>query len=374
MSLVYYRILFLHLLVHGATIAVYYEPQFLFSGQSNMIGHSSDSYSIEKDNSLQRDIFNLLGDGMQEKISLRLQEAFINGRIQNDNKTVANHEAKLVTELYNRGILGNITEPHELAKCIFEDPSHKSCSGRQTPSPLSPSASCGCSFGHELVFSHTLSQTIFKNTTFTVRKIAVGGSEIYKDWYPGIGKYWDSLNSTIHDNPGDWRGFAWHQGENDVFSNRQGQDTTLFYLGNLTQFIAAVRTEIASVNPTRFLTPSDVPIAIFELGFWPQQGQYRERVVKAQQTFVANDANSVLIKLDDLSHSYHLEPVSLMIAGFRLARALTPLLDPLYNHTILDSLEITNDEKISNGNMSKEAAADAVLSSSKLSKDNDRDG
>lgn len=337
-----------------------------------MVGHTGGFESIEHNSALEKDILNLLGIGMEEKISHRLQEAYLFANIPDDNNTVANHEAKLVTELYNRGILEHITEPHKHSKCYFEDPSHLSCFGQRNPTPISPSSRCGCSFGHELVFSHTLSQTIFNNTNFTVGKVAVGGTEIYKDWYPGIGKYWDDLNSTIHNNPGDWRGFVWHQGENDCFSHRSGHDTTPFYLGNLTQFVAAVRTEIARVNPTRFLTPSDVPVAIFELGFWPHS-QFRERLVKAQQTFVANDANSVLIKTDDLCRNYHLEAVSLMITGFRLARALTPLLDPLYSGTILDNLEISSSEKVSSSNMTKEAAAVAVSSSSKLSKDHDRD-
>jgi len=342
MSLVFSSIFCLHLLLQWPLL-VHSDPLFLFSGQSNMIGHSSDYYSIERNDRLQTDIFNLLGNGTEKDLSIRLQQAFAYSHPEGDyNVNVADYQARLVTELYNRGLLENLQEPHEHAKCYFKDPSHQS-KGQPKPSPVSPTINCGASFGHELVFSHTLSKTILKNTTFTVGKVAVGGTEIYKDWYPGTGTYWNNLNDTIHDNPGDWRGFAWHQGANDCFRNTETADKSKSYLGNLTQFIAAVRSEIASVNPTRFTDPSDVPVAIFELGYWPHN-IYRERVVHAQQTFVAKDANAVLIKLDDLFSHYHFDPVALMISGFRLARALTPLLEPLYKSTILENLEVTTNE------------------------------
>jgi hypothetical protein len=99
----------------------------------------------------------------------------------------------------------------------------------------------------------------------------------------------------------------------------------------LTDLVAAVRTEIFRANPDgQFITPSDIPVAIFALHHWPQ-GEQRGRIVEAQKAFVESDDNTVLIESEDLSQFYHLDPVSLLITGNRLANTWSTILpDPDY--------------------------------------------
>jgi hypothetical protein len=78
----------------------------------------------------------------------------------------------------------------------------------------------------------------------------------------------------------------------------------------------------------RFGTPSDIPVAIFELHHWPS-GEQKDRIVEAQKAFVENDGNAVLIESKDLSQFFHLDPVSLVITGNRLANTWSTILpDP----------------------------------------------
>jgi hypothetical protein len=99
----------------------------------------------------------------------------------------------------------------------------------------------------------------------------------------------------------------------------------------LTDLVAAVRTEIFRANPDgQFITPSDIPVAIFALHHWPQ-GEQKVRIVEAQKAFVENDDNAVLIESEDLSQFFHLDPVSLLITGNRLANTWSTILpDPDY--------------------------------------------
>ena len=75
-------------------------------------------------------------------------------------------------------------------------------------------SNCGHSFGHELTFSRTLEMQMNQTTNFETVKNSHGGSEIYRDWYPNHGRYWNELQSSIRSRKGsgNWKGFLWHQG------------------------------------------------------------------------------------------------------------------------------------------------------------------
>ena len=312
------------------------EPLFLFSGQSNMLGHSSDEQSVGGTATLQHYLFeNFLKHPNVGELKQKLKKILIYKKMYDQDDVIEN-QTTLLMELYNKKIVGpHMAENHSSAKCFCRDPSGETKNHPDTPTPMAPFINCGASFGHELAFSHALSShnPAWKNVPFTAAKVAVGGTEIYRDWYPGLGTYWEDLNRTIHSTPGNWYGFAWHQGENDCFTNKNRDDTTLTYLGNLTELVSKVRVELFQANKNNggvhlFSDPSDIPVAIFELGFWPG-GEFKDRVVSAQNAFVENDGKAVVIKSDDLNRFYHLDAVSLLITGSRLYDAWSPILpDP----------------------------------------------
>jgi hypothetical protein len=134
-------------------------------------------------------------------------------------------------------------------------------------------SNCGHSFGHELTFSRTLEMQMNQTTNFETVKNSHGGSEIYRDWYPNHGRYWNELQSSIRSRKGsgNWKGFLWHQGTQGMrrlydvlyvysvldltillpllyhFHATEAwteEDTSLTYLGNLTGLIKEVRKEM----------------------------------------------------------------------------------------------------------------------------------
>lgn len=118
------------------------------------------------------------------------------------------------------------------------------------------------------------------------------------------------------------------QGENDAFS-----DSRNYYLGNLTQFVGDVRQEIFDTS-SKFDSPADVPVIIVEMGYWIDtlKFDYGKPIIEAQNEFVANDANSKLVKSgagttkQNLSEFYHYDSASILIVGFRIARDMAKLL------------------------------------------------
>ena len=258
------------------------EPMLLFAGQSNMIGHSADGQSLTGDYTLQDYLLSRwLSNPIQRQDYLAefINNAYVNRKIQHQTDRAA-YQAHLVTEMYNQSIITKKwKQKHRHAKCTFLNPKYGSGSdveGQNETVPVSSDAGCGQSFGHELAFSHSMESW---KVPYTISKVADGGTEIYKHWFPNVGTHWDALNQTIHnataEGNGEWLGFAWHQGENDCFTSekyqrgdpKDAEDTSFTYLGNLTELIATVRTELFRSNTMRrWSNPKEIPVAIFELG------------------------------------------------------------------------------------------------------------
>jgi len=353
--------LFLWLLLAGNhVVKCEKEPWlFLFAGQSNMIGHSNDKSSVTNDSRLQTILFNNFlhhqdGDFPDSPDALANRLLAFYDRYLNDtqyNHTFyAEHQAQELYDLvYTDQLLGvpsKLKESHPTAECYFLNPDHEVRGTDSKFVPLQPDAGCGSSFGHELAFAHamTTSGAIPPDQPFKIIKVAVGGTELYKDWSHGHGTYWMDLRDTIRSQKGHGKfvGFVWHQGENDCFTAMKSdgqEDTTLTYKTNLTAFTAAVRKEIHKANTHGAKTRNGngdgwktIPLAIMSLHAWPKS-QYRNRVELAQAEFVNHDnvdgEHSVFVPIQDLGPHYHLDAAGLLISGTRLASHFAPLLNNL---------------------------------------------
>lgn len=330
------------------------KPHFLWSGQSNSIGHTTDGQSLEgAGTTLFEDLVAILnddvnGDGQDEKeaerlrrnlatrkqkerkLRQRIEQAHVKEHYQTKERSA--WEAQELLELHSRGLIQNIKAPLMNAQCSFNDPSQEIPGPRLDPINVSPYAKCGGNFGHELMFSHALSSKAdWSNQPFTVDKVAVGGTKLYESWFPGVGTYWDALNSTIHTKSvqegAEWKAFVWHQGSQECWED---EDTSVYYQTNLTELVAVVRQEMFLASPGNFASASDIPVVIVELGTWPKSCGTPDRkpvIVNAQNAVVNNDPNAVLVKTDDLSVFYHYDCASLLVMGDRICQALEPMLE-----------------------------------------------
>ena len=106
------------------------------------------------------------------------------------------------------------------------------------------------------------------------------------------------------------------------------------YLQNLTKFVADVRQEIFDTSGTKFATKEDIPVVIVELGYWIYGlvDDIGESVIKAQNTFVQNEPNAIIVKSgagseqENLTAFYHYDAASILIVGLRIAKATANIL------------------------------------------------
>jgi len=190
---------------------------FLLGGQSNMQGHTTSRQSLTKNETYFLDIKKLFEDGddpaiMESKL-LNIIES--GGRKVSESSVKANL-AKETMNLYNQGLLNDLDTPLSLGSCSYVIPQDNGRIVDQSKGTQLTvwDSNCGHSFGHELTFSRTLEMQMGQTTNFETVKNSHGGSEIYRDWYPNHGRYWDKLQSSIRSRKGsgNWKGFLWHQG------------------------------------------------------------------------------------------------------------------------------------------------------------------
>ena len=166
--------LFLYLLVAVADA----EPLFLFSGQINMEGHSSDTKSVGANADFQHFLYNHFLENLdQEHLEMKLHETYATHELIR-NSSVVEHQANLLMELHEQGLFDkHIAANHSYAKCFW----NQNNITKNSPVPISPFANCGESYGHELMFATTLSSKnpSWRGVPFTVAKVAHGGTEIY---------------------------------------------------------------------------------------------------------------------------------------------------------------------------------------------------
>lgn len=192
--------------------------------------------------------------------------------------------------------------------------------------PIQAYANCGGEYGVELTFAHTLKKKYDGFATQTkslhIRKAAEGG-KLVTDFLPG-GSEHDRLLSVIDgaDDAAAYRAFVWYQGENNVFE----ETSTQSYYDGLNELIDLVTERMYRHGKTSEVFPSseDIPILVFKLGFWPQNGASRDAIDLAHEQVVANLINNgrsaALIEGgDQYSRFFHLDAPTLLILGSKLA-------------------------------------------------------
>ena len=301
-------------------------PHFLFLGQSNMVG----DVNIDRFGKTMELLFAAAPDGqILTNLVSHLQTGFSSPPTPD---LTYMFEASEILRLKNDGILTkSIMEPLQGVTCSFYQldlavnygiPEEE---GRIVASKagLSPNAQCGLAFGPELMFGHRLKLNI---PTFSVVKVAAGGSDIQTHWSKQKGSFWneilENLVETIDVENQQWRAIVWYQGENDSFHLDRAQA----YFDELTKFIADIRQAVFDVESTAFMKPTDIPVVIVGLGCWIAGSPMGPIVLDAQKLFVASSENTVLVPTDDLSCNFHLDDASQLVVGNRVATALNQLL------------------------------------------------
>ncbi|NUN12908.1 MAG: lamin tail domain-containing protein [Myxococcales bacterium] len=190
--------------------------------------------------------------------------------------------------------------------------------------PLGPASTAAGRFGPEIQMGRDLQDGSPKETTLII-KYAVGGTNLYSQWYPGqfpgdpaTGPLYKvflqtitNAKAAIQNNGGvvQLEGMAWMQGESDGF----GLDVANAYETNLTLFIERVRQDISA--PT-------LPFVIGEI--YAPTVPYRLIIRAAQETVAQNLPNTYIVDTDDLSltDSIHYGTEGQLTLGARFASQL----------------------------------------------------
>ena len=303
------------------TKAVEIKGALLLAGQSNMEGHV-ESY-------LYNDILNLISSQNGSSLQSNLEASLKNWYNNYNNgyasyaysDSVNSYEAQELLRLKNENIVGNFLKTARSdVWCSFNS---------NTVSGLKEGF--GYPIGPELTLGHYLGNKA--NSSISLIKVAYGGTNLYNDWLSptaaarlgkSIGPRYTALKNrilSIKSNPSsvnpdysaDWKGFIWLQGENDCFDQINAQT----YEANLKDLIKDVRNEIGNPN---------LPVVIVELNYWAQTLSYGNVVKAAQNAVASSDPNIELVKINDLSQFYHMDPAAQLIAGERIGKSLEKLL------------------------------------------------
>jgi hypothetical protein len=300
---------------------------FLLSGQSDMVGHTTSGQSITSSGDYWNKLKSILERGgnfdtMEDKLYNAIYEANYNPQ-SDSNEQVARTLTEGVMDLYKSDLLNDLDTPLQFGKCSFQEADNSNVEDvSQGTVPAVWDANCGHSFGHELLLSRTMELAMNYTTEFEMHKVARGGSGLYEHWYPNHGMHWNLLKNAIEQRQGqgDWKGFIWHQGSQETWSEKQyGEDRSLTYHGNLTGLVEEVR-ELMFQNSISWQCKEEIPVVIVQVGFWPGRAA-AGRTRDAQAKFCDEDPRAVLVKTDDLARFYHYDVASFLISGNRIAHA-----------------------------------------------------
>jgi len=305
------------------------KPRFLFAGQSNMQGHSDDAklglFDI---------LVDILNSSKSKSETMKELKTAIGAATDADPISTAN-EARILYKMRSLMDARTILKPMAEVSCSYHDPSLTrglACEKDLTPRNCGDPDGGKGEYGPELMFGHSFSKlrTVYQGQEIGITKVAVGGSEIYRDWSKSNAgsNFWNNLVDAIKASRGSMKGFVWFQGENDSFEEENYEN----YLGHLTQFVSDVRAEIFKTSSS-FSSPDDVPVVIVELGAWIYG--INTAVIEAQRTFVKSTINTALVNTgssdvdsEKLTSYYHFDAAALLIIGDRIAKALADLLPP----------------------------------------------
>lgn len=298
-------------------------PRFLFAGQSNMEGHSSDNM-----HTMFHDIRTIFRKRLNKTETIHELTSLILSTPHKKSLPSQKTARGMASSLYpiKKFIKNRATK--ENAYCSFTEPEDDEILDCERL--VGPEA-CGyrhTAFGPELMFAHRFPtfDTRFQNRQIGITKVARGGTTI-RQWLKknqqDDDNYWDILKDAIHATKDTLEAFVWFQGENDAFEHISAKD----YYGNLTEFVSDVRNEIYNVTVTKFTQPSEIPVIIVEVGTWAFS--LSPGVLQAQRNFVANDSfakkiNTGVTPKEEkmLSPFYHYDAASYLIIGNRIAQTM----------------------------------------------------
>lgn len=315
-------------------------PQFLFAGQSNMIGSFDKSLTYTRFNKTMQILLSTQSDA---DILTALVNHLETADTSPTPKSVYQFEASELLRLRNEGYLTpSFARPLSAVTCsfykLFYNVDYRlptsEANVTAADARLSPYAKCGAIFGPELMFGHVLHRSsVNAGNPFRMIKVAAGGTTIKGHWSKDYGTLWPELLEDINDSLDsaneEWKGIVWFQGENDSFRSSEAQA----YQGDLTKFIGDLREVLH--GDSGFAQPSDIPVIIVGLGCWiAARGAIGTTVMNAQRSFVQSSKNAVLVPTHDLSCYYHFDDASMLIIGERIAKAfLTNFSSVLSNPT-----------------------------------------
>ena len=319
------------LLIHAFTFissatAADDDDLFLLSGQSNMDGFSTWGKSLTGNADYWLSIKSILANGDSEMKEELYNVTYEANKRHSGAEEVANTLTSELMLLYNQGLLNDLDTPLTHGKCSFVTPNKRTNELKQVSGGTVPTvwdANCGYSFGHELMLSRTLElQMGMNDTAFEMVKHSKEGTSIYKHWYPKIGQFWSGLHQTVRNRKGNWKGLIWHQGSQEVWSEKQlGEDRSLTYLGNMTDLFSQLRQEMYDASEVgTWQCKEEIPVVIVQVGYWPG-GEAAQRVRDAQAEYCFNDPKAELVMSNDLSRHFHYDVASFLIIGNRIAHA-----------------------------------------------------
>ncbi|GFH43800.1 hypothetical protein CTEN210_00273 [Chaetoceros tenuissimus] len=300
-------------------------PRFLFAGQSNMEGHSSDNM-----NNMFHDIRMIIRKGLNKTETIEELTSLILSTPQKKSVPSKRTARGMASSLFTTKKFIKNRSTKENAYCSFTEPEEDEILDCERL--VGPEA-CGykhTAFGPELMFAHRFPtfDTMFQNRQIGITKVARGGSTL-RQWMKknenseDESNYWTVLRDAIHATKDTLEAFVWFQGENDAWEHISAQD----YFGNLTEFVSDVRNEIYNVTGAKFSQPSEIPVIIVEVGTWAFS--LSPDVLQAQRNFVANDPFSKKVNTGVtpkenkmLSPYYHYDAASYLIIGNRIAQTM----------------------------------------------------
>jgi len=200
---------------------------FLFSGQSNSIGFTTNGQSIGNDETYWLRLMRLFS--IAERIgttSMWKQNLYdiieeVHNSTENEGHgptSVITHLRDEVVKLQELGLLDQMNQSLPLGHCSFLDfneTANASIDRSSGSKSTKWNANCGMSFGYELIFSKALEMNGVRRSFETV-KVAHGGTRLYESWFPDSGLHWTLLQNSIRNRSGagkNWMGFVWSQGE-----------------------------------------------------------------------------------------------------------------------------------------------------------------
>jgi Carbohydrate esterase, sialic acid-specific acetylesterase len=302
-------------------------PQFLFMGQSNMVGKVKLSrffktmellLAKESDDQIHYNLVNFLQTANSTTPTPLSTSSF------EATQLLRMRKEKLITKSFSRPLPNITCSFYNLKRDIDYNPSEVNGFVAADKVMISPRAKCGKDIGPEFMFGHSLKHK-FQVSRLRIIKIASSGSYIRTNWSKQNGKFWneilDIISQTAEDQLQQWKGIVWFQGENDSYS----QKNAYAYFDELRNFIDDLRQALGGHNQTT----SMIPVVIVGLGCFITQLRYGPVVIESQQNVSVTPPNNInntrWIPTHDLACDLHYDEASQIIIGERIAEAMWEL-------------------------------------------------